>query len=103
MMKPERLREALVECGRLAEGHPGLEHVVGMVPRALVLVDEGRREKVMRWLGFMQGALWHARIATLDELKLMNAPKGTILELTEAAETSPPGERMPDANYHDED
>jgi len=35
-----------------------------------------RREKAMRWLGFVQGTLWGWGIATIEELKKMNAPTG---------------------------
>lgn len=35
-----------------------------------------KREKAMRWLGFVQGALWAQNQATIDELKRMNMPDG---------------------------
>lgn len=31
--------------------------------------ENGSEKKAMRWLGFMQGALWAAGVFTLDELK----------------------------------
>jgi hypothetical protein len=45
-----------------------------MLPKAIRFVEEGRRDKAMRWLGFIQGVLWVQRIYTIDELKLHNAP-----------------------------
>ena len=35
-----------------------------------------KREKAMRWLGFVQGTLWGWGLATIEELKQMNAPTG---------------------------
>ncbi len=37
-------------------------------------VDEGRRDKAMRWLGFLQGVLWECGHRTLDELKNDSRP-----------------------------
>lgn len=53
-----------------------LQHIQGMGERACKLVDEGRIEKAMRWLGFMQGALWALGVVDLDTLKKMNMPEG---------------------------
>lgn len=39
---------------------------------------EGRREKAMRWLGFVQGALWAHGLAPIDELKNMNRPDASV-------------------------
>jgi len=33
------------------------------------LIDEGRIEKAMRWLGFIQGVLWSIGDFTVDELR----------------------------------
>lgn len=33
-----------------------------------------KREKLMRWLGFMQGALWALGVADLETMKRMNMP-----------------------------
>jgi hypothetical protein len=48
-------------------------HLLSMPPRMRVLLAEGRREKLMRWLGFMQGALWQQGV-DLEDLKRMNMP-----------------------------
>lgn len=47
-----------------------------MIPTCREFLKEGRREKLMRWLGFMQGAWWVADVYTVDELKKHNMPDG---------------------------
>jgi hypothetical protein len=44
-------------------------HYKFMCDKAQSFVEAGRTEKAMRWLGFLQGALWRDEICTLDELK----------------------------------
>lgn len=51
-----------------------LDHVATMLPKMRTLVEEGRREKVMRWLGFVQGVLWCFNIYTIEEMKAHNKP-----------------------------
>lgn len=46
-----------------------LGHLLSMTPKMRQLVEGGRRDKFMRWLGFLQGALWMAGHETIDELK----------------------------------
>lgn len=41
-------------------------HLLSMTMR---FPEDGSERKAMRWLGFMQGALWMAGIFTLEELK----------------------------------
>lgn len=49
-----------------------LNHALSMIaPMHQFLVD-GKREELMRWLGFLQGILWSEGIFTLDELKNHN-------------------------------
>lgn len=50
--------------------------VLDMIPKSREFLKEGRREKLMRWLGFMQGAWWAAGVYTVDELKEHNMPPG---------------------------
>ena len=50
-----------------------------MIPKMRGMLDTSalltaHREKLMRWLGFMQGALWVKGIYTIDELKAHNRP-----------------------------
>lgn len=49
-----------------------LNHILTMLPKMEVFIEEGRIEKTMRWLGFIQGILWSWGIFTLEELKLHN-------------------------------
>lgn len=46
-----------------------------MVDETKKLVHENRQEKAMRWLGFIQGAMWGTGFISIDELKKMNMPK----------------------------
>ena len=39
-----------------------------------------KREKAMRWLGFVQGSLWSWNIASIDEMKRLNAPDPDAFE-----------------------
>ncbi len=45
-----------------------LQHCHGMLDKMEKFIDEKRIEKSMRWLGFIQGALWVQRVYTLKEL-----------------------------------
>lgn len=51
-----------------------LAHCHAMLEEIEVLLEEGRREKVFRWLGFIQGCLWRSGLYTVDELKNRNRP-----------------------------
>ncbi len=68
-------REQLQKMTQLStsaiRGH--LAFVCEEIPR---LLEDGRREKVMRWLGWLQGATWALNYASLDSLKNMNKPEG---------------------------
>jgi hypothetical protein len=45
---------------------------------AAKFVDEGRIEKAMRWLGFLQGVLWARGFYSLDDLKNHSRPDSPI-------------------------
>ena len=45
-----------------------LPHCYGMLDKMEGFIDEGRLDKVYRWLGFVQGVLWAEGIYTLTEL-----------------------------------
>lgn len=51
-----------------------MEHALEMIPKMRVFLDEGRREKVFRWLGFLQGVFWMANIYTVEELANHSRP-----------------------------
>lgn len=51
-----------------------INHTLWMLGEIRTFVSEGRREKVMRWLGFVQGSLWHWGFRTVEEMKKDNMP-----------------------------
>ena len=52
-----------------------LWHVQTMIPKAIeFFYDFDRREKAMRWLGFIQGVLYCNGIYTIPELKQHSRP-----------------------------
>ncbi len=81
-MTTEKIQEAFAACRKvLGEGIEAVRY--GGIPEHLAFMcEEGatyaaeRREKAMRWLGFVQGALWASGRATIEELKNMNRPDG---------------------------
>lgn len=48
--------------------------ILDMVPRSREFLKEDRREKLMRWLGFMQGAWWASGVFSVEDLKKHNMP-----------------------------
>lgn len=54
-----------------------LRHVCEQIP---VFIREGRREKAMRWLGFLQGAVWAFGWYTVEQLGEMNMPSDAAAE-----------------------
>jgi hypothetical protein len=51
-------------------------HLRWMIQETIGFVHAGRLEKAMRWLGFIQGALWVLEISTIEESKRLNMPDG---------------------------
>lgn len=49
-------------------------HFKFMCDEAQLFVDQGRVEKAMRWLGFLQGSFWMDDVFTLDQLKKHSMP-----------------------------
>lgn len=70
--------DALSLAAQAAPRSENYEHLIGMVPRLHALLNEGRIEKAMRWLGFMQGALWAEGLFTLDDLKRHSRPDAPV-------------------------
>jgi hypothetical protein len=52
-------------------------------------------EKAMRWLGFMQGVLWHAEIFSLEEI--MDQSRGAVNDTTGANITEDSKPKEPNA------
>ena len=51
-----------------------LAHCYGMLDEMEVFMQEGRMEKVFRWLGFIQGCLYTTGVYTLEEMQNHNRP-----------------------------
>ncbi len=51
-----------------------LSHCHAMLEEIEIFLKEDRREKVFRWLGFIQGCLWRGSVYTVEELKNHNRP-----------------------------
>lgn len=54
--------------------NPEFQHLRYMIGEMRGLIREERTEKVMRWLGFLQGVLWTKAVFSLDELKDHSRP-----------------------------
>ena len=52
--------------------HPNYPHLLWMCDMVLEFLAADRTEKAMRWLGFIQGAMWWAGIRTVGEMKQDN-------------------------------
>lgn len=59
--------------GRRVTTHQ-LNHLLFLANEAQVLLNEGRVEKTMRWLGFIQGALWGLGLTAISDMKDLNRP-----------------------------
>ena len=58
---------------------PRLEHLAWML-QEIRPWPEDKREKAMRWLGFVQGALWGMEFVTIEEMKRINMPEGATFD-----------------------
>lgn len=75
-MSPEAVRsvinryeEEMSAYGRFpAASRLKKEHVLGMCRKVRQFLDEGRIEKAMRWLGFIQGWFWAIEHYSVKEL-----------------------------------
>lgn len=64
----------------LLETHKAHHHLLWMCGQMRELIAQNRPDKVMRWLGFMQGALWALRWRTLEQMKQDNMPPDTSFD-----------------------
>lgn len=85
-MTDERINSAIDQCESVIIRH-GIRflltsaHLLSMIERMRPMVSNpNKREKVMRWLGFIQGALWVMGFAHLDDLKKMNMDPSKLHE-----------------------
>lgn len=58
-----------VQLADAIPAHDRVAHYKYMCEAGQVFVDEGKIDKAMRWLGFLQGVCWRTELFTLDELK----------------------------------
>jgi hypothetical protein len=101
-MTPEHTKAVFRALGRRVEGELGLEdrvplrmasqdarsrpgsrittlqHLLWMSLEGEKLVDQGRIEKAMRWLGWLQGVLWADGYMGLEEQKQINMGEGEV-------------------------
>lgn len=62
-------------------------HAAWMCDEAAKFVDEGRMEKAMRWLGFINAVLWITGLRSLDSIKYACMPDGVLPSITDCAIT----------------
>ena len=55
---------------------PRVDYAADFCDRLIAMIDREpeRREKIMRWYGWIQGALWALGVYTVDELKAHSRP-----------------------------
>lgn len=51
-----------------------MKHAAWMCRQARCHADNGKIEKAMRWLGFIQAVMWFDNLRTLDDLKHDSMP-----------------------------
>ena len=74
----EQYRQMLVDQGSVQEmDFSTMRHVHFMCSEAINIFRAGQVEKGMRWLGFIQGALWSNGVRTIEEMKEDNRNKET--------------------------
>lgn len=56
-----------------------LAHCHRMLDMMEVFITEGRMDKVMRWLGFLQGVFWSRGWYSLEDLKNHNRPEEPVI------------------------
>lgn len=77
MMTDRQIRYAIEEMQKWIErNEPEQSHLRVMIPQMQRMADDcddpETREKLMRWIGFMQGALWKMDEFTVDDFRAMN-------------------------------
>lgn len=64
-----------------------MEHALFMCDEIPKLMEASKREKAMRWLGYLQGALTAIGVLTLEEAKKMNMPDVPVVFTVKEART----------------
>jgi len=63
-----------MERGNPFSREKSLDHLLSMIPQMREFAVSGKKDKLFRWLGFMQGVLWMNGIFTIEQLKNHNRP-----------------------------
>jgi len=75
-MTQEQIKYAIAEMKDWIErAYSQDHHLHTMIPKMEEMAehnDYATREKLMRWIGFMQGALWADCYFTVDDFRAMN-------------------------------
>jgi hypothetical protein len=74
-LEREGYRPSQIDFDRTTASFPRsrqLEHTAWMCQEIQRALDEGDRERAMRWLGFAQGVLWAQGIFAVNELREQN-------------------------------
>lgn len=79
--RPDMAAERLPDAGAKFMAHyisplAMTQHMLFLCEEIPKLMAAGRVEKAMRWLGWLQGALWGTNFETLEDAKMRNAPEG---------------------------
>lgn len=78
-MTDEKVIEVARRYKRMLDGYGLMREsthakLIEMPAQIVAFIHAGRREKAMRWLGFIQGVFWAEGVYTLDELKEHSKP-----------------------------
>lgn len=79
-MTDDKILEVLHRYQKEITGHPmrmfddHFSHCAAMIPQMEEFLAEGRRDKVFRWLGFIQGVLYAKGVYTIEQLKDHSRP-----------------------------
>mgnify|MGYP001821638117 CR=1 FL=1 len=75
-MTHEQIKNAIAEMREHLETTAFVDpHLLTMIPQMEEMAqhnDYATREKLMRWIGFMQGALWMNGYFTVNDFRAMN-------------------------------
>lgn len=70
-----------IELSKIKNPVTSEAHIVGMLPKMRKFLEEGRRDKVFRWLGFIQGVLFSYAWYTIEDMKNHNRPTKEDIKL----------------------
>ena len=74
-MTQEQIKNAIAEMSEFLEENVVYCHLHDMIPKMEEMSENNdyvTREKLMRWIGFMQGAMWERGYMSVDDFRAMN-------------------------------